>query len=155
MPVATERQIAWCSASLLVMPQLPSFLPLPVRLMLATRVFQPAALAGTQHMPHRICESVPVAFEFRTFTDTIRVPGATPATTEPVSRAAMIPATLVPWPLSSFAVVELVDTQFLPDATFRSAFAVSTPVSSTATEVVAGPCASVSDAAPIRRTPGG
>src|SRR4051794_16206435 len=121
MPAATERQIAWCSASLLVTPQLPSFLPLPVRLMFATRMFHAAAFAVTQSRPQRICDSVPVAFEFSTFRGTMRVPGATRGLTERVSRAAMIPATLVPWPLSSFALGELVEMQFLPDTTFRSA----------------------------------
>src|SRR3954462_14104117 len=115
-------------------------------LMFATRMFQAAAFAVTQSMPHRICESVPLAFEFSTFTLTIRVPGATPVTTVPVSRAARMPATFVPWPLSSFAGA-LVDTQFLPDTALRSPFARSTPVSSTATAGSAATCASLRDAA--------
>src|SRR5215211_112241 len=37
-PAATERQIAWCSASPFVLPQLPSSEPEPPRLMLAASI---------------------------------------------------------------------------------------------------------------------
>src|SRR3954464_6235558 len=153
-PTAVERQIAWCSTYLLGKPQLPSFLPLPTMLMFATRMLYAAAFAVTQSMPHRICESVPLDFEFSTFTLTIRVPGATPVTTVPLSRAARIPATFVPCPLSSFAGAD-VEMQFLPDTASMSGFARSTPVSSTATAGVAATCACVSEAACTRRMPGG
>src|SRR3954447_23688728 len=95
-PAAVDRENGRCYTSLFEKPQLPSFLPAPTMLMFATRMFHAAAFAVTQSMPHRICESVPLDFEFSTFTLTIRVPGATPVTTAPLSRAATMPATFVP-----------------------------------------------------------
>src|SRR5215510_6979923 len=47
-PAATELQIARWSASLLVLPQLPSSVPAPPRLMLATLILSVEALAVTQ-----------------------------------------------------------------------------------------------------------
>src|SRR5688500_2794593 len=47
-PAAAERQIARCSASLFVLPQLLSLLPAPPRLMFATLMFKAAAFCVTQ-----------------------------------------------------------------------------------------------------------
>ena len=58
-PAAAAAQIALCSASPVVVPQAPSLVPAPPMLMLATRMSSAAALAVTQLMPQRNCESVP------------------------------------------------------------------------------------------------
>jgi hypothetical protein len=49
-------------------PQLPSLAPPPVRLMLATAMFRPAALALTQSIPHRTWDSVPLPLDPSTLT---------------------------------------------------------------------------------------
>lgn len=58
-PAATEPQIARCRASLLVLPQLPSSLPPPPRLILATVMLSVAALAVTQSMPQATLDQDP------------------------------------------------------------------------------------------------
>src|SRR3954454_22635773 len=60
-----------------------------------------------------------------------------------------MPATLVPWPLSSMAGVPGL-TQFVPLTTSRSVLARSTPVSRIATAPPGPACTG-----PMRRTPGG
>src|SRR3954447_18693460 len=107
-PAAVAAQIALCSASLLAAPQLPSLAPAPATLMFATRMFSAAAFAATQLMPHSSCDSVPDADLLSTLTAYSRVPGATPTTPLPSSRAPTMPATLVPWPLSSLGTAPAV-----------------------------------------------
>jgi hypothetical protein len=75
-------------------------------------------------------------------------------TVSPLLRAAIVPATFVPWPLSSWAGVPGL-MQLVPLAALRSALLRSMPVSSTATALLAGGCAWVSVAAPIRWIPTG
>ena len=58
-PAAAAAQIALCSESPEIVPQAPSLRPTPPMLMFATRMFSAAALAATQLIPHRNCESVP------------------------------------------------------------------------------------------------
>ena len=67
-PAAAAGQIALCSESLLTLPQLASSAPAPPMLMFATLRFSTAALAVTQSIPHRNCESVPTARLFSTLT---------------------------------------------------------------------------------------
>src|SRR6187200_1521950 len=65
----------------------------------------------------------------------------------------MMPATCVPWPLSSAAGVPGL-TQLVPWRASRSELARSTPVSSTATGAPPEARTEVAVAAPMRRTPG-
>src|SRR5439155_1591447 len=102
-PDPTERQIAECRASALVLPQLPSSWPTPPRLIFATRTLSKAEFAVTKSMPQMTEDQVPVPAESRTFTAIRRTPGTTPTTPAPSFFAPMIPATWVPWPLSSWA----------------------------------------------------
>ena len=66
----------------------------------------------------------------------------------------MIPATLVPCPLSSWAAVPLL-MQLMPLTAFRSELLRSIPVSSTATPTPLEAWTWLSVAAPIRRRPTG
>src|SRR6266536_3289557 len=115
-PAATELQIAACMASPLLRPQFPSSEPLPPKLILATLMRSAAALALTQSMPHTTDEVEPEPLLFRTRTAYSRTPGAIPTTPLPSSRAPMVPATCVPWPLPSSKLRPV--EQLWPPATF-------------------------------------
>src|SRR6266545_1898738 len=99
--------MALCSASLLELPQLPSSVPAPPRLMLATLIPRLAALLVTQSMPQMTEDHVPEPALFSTRTEYSGAPGATPTTPTPLSLAATVPATCVPWPLPSLNGPEL------------------------------------------------
>src|SRR5919108_3696789 len=88
----------------------------PPRLMFATSMV--LALAVTQSMPQTICEVAPEPAEFSTLTAHRRAPGATPTTPLASSLAAAIPATWVPWPLSSLKLDP--PRQLTPPTTLRS-----------------------------------
>src|SRR6266511_4318647 len=130
MPLAAELQIALCIASPLLLPQLLSFEPPPLRLMLATWMFLvvPGPWAVTQLIPQITCANVPLPPEFSTLTATTFVAGDTPTTPEPLLRAPIVPLTWVPWPLSSLAGVPGL-MQFFPLDLFRSGWVRSMPVS--------------------------
>ena len=87
MPAATELAMA---VSKLVL------LKAPARLMLTTSISP--ARAVTQSIPAISEVRNPVPSSPSTFTDHTRAPGATPTTPYPLSSAAAIPATWVPWP---------------------------------------------------------
>src|SRR5207302_2971419 len=59
-PLAIDAQIAWCTGSLLVLPQLPSSVPASERLRFATRMPSACALAVTQSMPQIRFDVVPL-----------------------------------------------------------------------------------------------
>ena len=60
-----------------------------------------AALAVTQSMPLITPDQLPLPLQPSTFTPVSGAPGATPTTSLASSRAAIVPATCVPWPLQS------------------------------------------------------
>ena len=94
-----------------------------------------APLSAAQRTPSAIVESKPSPVLSSTFTGRIRAVQATPAMPTPLLvSAAAIPATIVPWPLSSAALVSLL-TKSWPASTrpVRSGCAALTPVSTTAT----------------------
>ena len=84
-------------------------------------------------MPQMMLEKEPEPALFSTRTGQIRAPGATPTTPMVLSSAPMVPATWVPCPLPSSALVPV--EQFFAAAvwTLRSGWSRSTPVSMTAT----------------------
>src|SRR4051812_19244221 len=123
-PAEVARQIAWYSGSSVMAHEVGLGPALPT-LMFATLMPCACALAATQSMPQMRPDSVPVPAAPRTFTDTIFGPGATPTTPPPPLPAAIVPATCVPWPLSSVVLPPGV-TQFVPETTLRSGFARST-----------------------------
>src|SRR6266446_2487342 len=94
-PSATARQIAWCIASLFVLPQLPSSDPLPPRLMFATTMGPPLAgdFESTKSMPQTTLEVEPEPMKFSTCTAQSLASGATPTTPVPLSTAAIVPET--------------------------------------------------------------
>src|SRR4051794_9534131 len=131
MPAATDLQIAlWYGSAV----EQALSVPLPPRLMLATSIvrgpFGESLNPVTQSMPQMIPERVPLPWLFSTRTAQRRAPGATPTTPTPLSLAAIVPATCVPWPLPSAQEVPV--EQFLPPTTLRSVCFGSMPVSMTA-----------------------
>ena len=95
-------------------------------------MFSYAEFAVTQSIPQMTCDQVPLPYRSRTLTAYMVVPGATPITPLPLFLAAIVPATCVPWPLSSLAF-GLPLTQLVPSTTLRSGWVRATPVSITAT----------------------
>jgi hypothetical protein len=132
--------------------------PPPPRLMFATAMSlleSPSVrVAVTQSMPQITCDQLPLPLELSTLTAYTLVPGAIPTTPAPVFRAPIVPATWVPCPLSSSALVPGL-TQSVPLAAFRSAWPSWMPVSITATFAPLACRTAVLVAAPIRRTPVG
>ena len=80
------------------------------------------------------------------------MPGATPTTPLPPLPAAIVPATCVPWPLSSCALAPGV-MQFVPATALRSGLARSMPVSMTATAALDASCVVFAVAASMRLMP--
>src|SRR5882762_4606954 len=106
MPALTELQMAVWSASLLLLLQVALdavTAPAPPRLRLATLMPLAAALAMTQSTPQMTDDHEPWPVESSTLTAIKEACGATPTTPKLLSRAATVPATCVPWPLSSSA----------------------------------------------------
>ena len=62
------------------------------------------ALPVIQLMPSSTLEVVPAPLQSSTRTAVRGAPGATPTTPSPSSRAAIVPATCVPWPAQSSLV---------------------------------------------------
>src|SRR3989344_636095 len=102
-PASRARQIALCSASLLELPQLLSETPPPPSERFATVIGPPffGALLVTKSIPQMTVDHVPLPELFRTRTAHSFASGATPTTPAPLSSAAIVPATCVPWPLPS------------------------------------------------------
>ena len=59
-PAATEPQIALCSASLFEFPQLPSSVPLPPRLILATTILRPPSPSKAPSLHFRVGDGHPI-----------------------------------------------------------------------------------------------
>lgn len=95
-------------------------------------------MAVTQSIPQTIWEVDPDPAAFSTFTAHTRAPGATPTTPMSLSRAAAVPATCEPWPLSSSAGAPG-ETQLVPLRAFRSGWSRSIPVSITAMSTLTSP----------------
>src|SRR5215210_2413919 len=79
--------------------------PVPLSERFATAMSLPGSASVrvdvTQSMPQMTCDHVLLPVPSRTLTEYSRVPGATPTTPDPVLRAAIVPATWVPWPSRS------------------------------------------------------
>src|SRR4051812_13044972 len=115
--------MACCSGSVVLEQLWLSACPVPPRLMLATETSlvgsESVRVLVAQSIPQITCDDVPLPCAFRTLAAKSLVPGATPTTPDPLFRAPIVPATWLPWPLSSFGAA-LDETQFLPAAAFRS-----------------------------------
>jgi hypothetical protein len=101
IPPWTTRQIAWCSGSLLVRPQLWSSEPSFVTLMLTASKSGRLESAGSrwariQSRPQMYQEIRPYPSSLRILTPQTRAPGATPTTPIALSIAPTVPATCVP-----------------------------------------------------------
>jgi len=98
MPLSVSFLVASVSGSV----QYDSWMPAPTD-MLTTRMLYAFALAAIQPSAEMMRLIVPIPCESSTLSDTIEAPGAMPAFSpfESYPLPAIVPATWLPWPLSS------------------------------------------------------